>query len=365
MSNIKYILNFLKIIRIVGFFPFRWDNEEIITNQNTSENSSNRNKLPIKFKNSAILSFFSNSVFLIIGILSIGSFTDSPTHSSENTITFKISYPLFGGILTTFSILIMFHISSNFSKIKKIFKRILKLISLNYPIKISLELKNFIFFVYFIFFLCFTATQLSGIIKYLKFKEYIRLIEFFFFLFIHFIIFIVFLIFRIICNTYSSVIDKYLSIFYYRKFLKSKNPPDLDIIGKKIEFLILKFGQLNEHQDLLNSYFGPLVSYVLIFHISWLIFVPFLFALNFSDRDFSYGSLISNLMRFLWPSVNIYFLIASPYLMMKKVRILLKKIYNTISLRQVLSSQSILSPSETSKISKISRISKISKISNI
>ena len=87
-----------------------------------------------------------------------------------------------------------------------------------------------------------------------------------------------------------------------------------------MKFLISKFRKMNKDQELLNEYFGDILTRVLIFHISFLILIPMLFS---SSNDSNFYTNLSFLTSLIWSFCVVYIICISPNILTKKVSVLL------------------------------------------
>ena len=100
-----------------------------------------------------------------------------------------------------------------------------------------------------------------------------------------------------------------------------KELPDVEIIENNLEISISKFWELNLHQKLINSYFGPLISYAFLSHTCWLILLPLSIASDFDIGNLNFFDIAKILSTFLWPFLDIWFISSAPYILTEKVRI--------------------------------------------
>ena len=328
MSNIDTIFSFLKILRCLGFFPYRWNFEKDLCAKNQTtrfQNCFESNACNFQFIKSRIWLVFSNSILsMVIGFEFFRYYMNIQTQYRE-TITSKIAIPIFGGVLHVCSILIMVQKSLNFSKTSIIFTRILKLIYINSPMKLSFKFKKLSFITYFLSLLMIVLFNIVVIFKNLVIPDFLTMITYIYYIFSQILIFFVIIEFRVVCFCYLYFIKKFLRNFPTKKLLRStsKDVSDIENIENKLEIFIFKFRELNQHQKFINFYFGPLISYVLIYHICWLILFPLVLTRSFDDGNSSFSDIAKNVLIFIWPCLDIYVIPSTPYLLMKKVRLLL------------------------------------------
>ena len=328
MCNYYKISNFLKLIRIFGLFPYQWNSvnqEAFLGNQKPklhkcieSFASPNEFDNKIQFKKSKIWSFVSNLISLVIISFAVTVTFDVMVTEISLKI-FGIAVPIIGGVFHCLSITIAFYISSESMKLSKIFVEILKIDFKNSPMKLSFRFKQFDFILYLISCVISNYIYFFDIIKNLKKYEYFYVIIYTYYSLNQTQIYLISITFKTICYFYLYVIKKYLSYLPMKKLNKSKKLPDVKIIENNLEISISKFLELNQNQKLINSYFGPLLSFILISHICWLILFPLtlISAYDMSSLDFS--DIIKIGAMFLWPILDICFLSTAPYLLIKKV----------------------------------------------
>ena len=340
MCTIDIIDKFLKLIRIFGLFPYQWNLVKNPSIENQESNSKKcfestpsqieqRNKCKFRFRKCKTLSFLSNSISFIIISLAAYRIYSIMVVEIGSTTTYQISVPIFGGIMHCSSILIAVHINSKSKKLSKIFKDILKVISKSSPMQLSPKLRQYDIIICLFFFTVVFLINISSVIQCLINKNYPYVFTYIYYACIQTQVFFIFLKLKIICHSYTHLIKSYLGKLPINELLKYKKITNVEIVENNLEFSISKFWDFSQHQKLINSYFGPLISYVLISHICWLILLPLVIA---SDLDASNPNILNitkNIVMFLWPFLNICFIAEAPDLLIKKVTIHLFKLEKT------------------------------------
>ena len=336
MSNLDTILRFLKLLRVLGCFPYKWNFQKDHLDENLKLRPKNNSKLALsdielkfKFKKCKILTIFSFSLFILVvgfAVFRIYMILGLEIGKKLLTTTYKISFPIFGGTLHLCSILIMTHISSKSLDLSKIFSRIVRIILIHSPLKLSLRFKQFHFIIYLISYLIVLLSNLVKIFRRLANMNFMYLLNSIYYICIQTQIFLVLIEFRVVCLCYSHIIKKYLNEFPKKKLMKFEKIPNIKIVEQNLEISIPKFRELSQHQKLLNSYFGPLISYMLIFHICWLILFPLVLSSNLDAGKSKFTDIAKSILLFIWPCLDIYFISATPDLLMKKVRLLSQKL---------------------------------------
>ena len=328
MSELKIFIWCLKLLRILGFLPYKWKFFRVYFASNEKLNQSmyfysrsscngNDKKHPLRFYKSTCWLLFSSFQFFTIAGFGICVFYDHLWLENQSTMTYKIAVPIFGGAMLFCIISSMIHINSKSLKLTKIFNRILKNITaLNTPNKLSSQFFNWNFIIFLVVYIKSMIVFLIAITFSAKKSHIFHCIEFGYYFLVYLYFLTISLLFKLICCFCSTDIEKYLLLMKSKTIVKEI--PDNPTVETKLKILVSKFSKLNKHQKLLNSYFGPLITYVIVIHILWLVFIPFLFAL--SVRNCSFEILLSVFSTVLWPSLGIYGFFTAPSIFVKKVR---------------------------------------------
>ena len=149
MGNINTILRFLRVLRIFGLFPFQW-NEVKETQDSMQQRGFKTTPSVVVFKKNIFWTTFSNSIFLILAGLTIFFIYLNSKIETGFTVTYSISVYIFGCIAFGSYLSILLYISLKFKKLSVMLNKILRLVVLNSPIKLSFGFKEFSFIIYII-----------------------------------------------------------------------------------------------------------------------------------------------------------------------------------------------------------------------
>ena len=302
----------LRFLRFFDIFPYRWQWIEKSNLGPSSFVSENRICNSIEFKKINMIVFFSGIKFF--GLISFGIFNlycNLIIFLTKNE-TYTKSFFIIDLVMKFCYFSMTYYAFSKFSKLKKIFMDVFILYNLNPKMKI-ISKENYFHFSLFIFcFILLVVTQISTLII-VSFDGIIFLTRMFYYWISTFNFFIV-LTFFVICCFYSSVIGIFYLHLGKNYFLKE--------ISNKIQcksflkILISKFRKMNKVQEMLNDYFGDIITRVLIFHIFYLILIPMSFS---SSNDISNNTNLLFLMSFIWSFCVVYITCISPNIITKKV----------------------------------------------
>ena len=347
--NIYHIIRFiLRYLQVLSIFPYTWktfkDLKFSIKQQiglNDSYISAEFKKsfqidpnLPVIFKFDKISGTFSTLWFMFLNLFSIYIFYGNSYIEDKNDSIYNYTVPLFCGVINSCFVFTLVFIKIKSKILLEIFKN---LNETHFPNSSLNNIYKSIWFyrlIILIFgFLMYVSNQLYCFYYDIKTgMDFFFPSEIFYYLYNALINFSVVLTLEIISFLYSSIFDFQ---YFKTKFVRTKtvwndkqNKHSIKLINKttyeqktlksELEYLILKFYINNQHQKILNSFFGPLITSILIQNIAYIIFVMYLFIINIS-QNISFITLFKSI-RILDSVVKIFIIFTSTSIINYKVR---------------------------------------------
>lgn len=296
---------FLRFLQISVFFPYSW--EEFKVKNIVDENKmiaqleislvytfDAKTNFPGKFIYNKYIAMFSN--FWLVFILVLGAFIGYGNIFivSENAATYKYSVTIVSGLIYASFIVAVFHLKTKSKILLEIIKNVISIVSENHPSrKIT---RSWWFFRVLFSITLYTShliLQLIIIFYFIYKKEPIFFSsELFYYAYKGFINMSIVLILDIICLLYSfgynidHLKDKNTELRTFWDISKNKraivlynfDSRDLKILENDLNNLLAKYHLMNKYQEILNSYFGILISSILVEMITHIIFGLYLFA---------------------------------------------------------------------------------------